>query len=76
MNMVGNLAAAGMTTIAGMLLDFKGTIHVGGFQVLGRDLLFGIFGLFFILAALCWLLVDVTQPLVKSTTFSNDSQPK
>jgi len=44
--------------------------------VLGRDLLFGIFGLFFILAALCWLLVDVTQPLVKSTTLSDGPQPE
>ena len=65
MNMIGNLAAAGMTTIAGILLDLKQPVHLGAFHVLGRDLLFGIFGLFFVLAALCWLLVDVTQPLVK-----------
>jgi sugar phosphate permease len=74
MNMLGNLAAAGMTTIAGILL-VKEKIHFAGFEFPGRDLLFAIFGLFFILAALCWLLVDVTQPLVKSTAFP-DSQPE
>jgi len=67
MNMIGNLAAAAMTTIAGVLLDLKRPIGVGVFHLAGRDLLFVVFGLFFILAALCWLLVDVTQPLVKST---------
>ena len=65
MNMIGNLAAALMATVSGRLLDLKEPIPLGGFHVLGRDLLFTIFGLFFVLAALCWLLVDVTKPLVK-----------
>jgi len=72
MNMIGNLAAAAMTTIAGVLLDLKQPIPLGVLQVSGRDLLFAIFGLFFILAASCWLLVDVTQPLVKSTPRSDN----
>src|SRR5262249_42503709 len=72
MNMIGNLAAAAMTTIAGTLLDLKPPINLGFIHVHGRDLLFVIFGLFFILAALCWLLVDVTQPLVKTTPLSEN----
>jgi sugar phosphate permease len=64
MNMIGNLAAALMATASGRLLDLKEPLSLGHFHILGRDLLFGIFGLFFMLAAFCWLLVDVTQPLV------------
>jgi hypothetical protein len=66
MNMIGNLAAALMATVSGRLLDLKEPLPLGDFHILGRDLLFAIFGLFFMLAALCWLLVDVTKPLVKS----------
>jgi sugar phosphate permease len=65
MNMIGNLAAALMATVSGRLLDLKEPLPLGHFHVLGRDLLFAIFGLFFTLAALCWLLVDVTKPLVR-----------
>jgi hypothetical protein len=65
MNMIGNLAAALMATVSGRLLDLKEPLSLGGFHVLGRDLLFMIFGLFFILAALCWLLVDANRPLAK-----------
>lgn len=70
MNMIGNLSPAAMTAIAGTLLELKRPINLGFFQVWGRDLLFAVFGLCFILAAFCWLLVDVTQPLVKSTSVS------
>jgi len=65
MNMIGNLAAALMATVSGRLLDLKEPLPLGHFHVLGRDLLFAIFGLFFMLAALCWLLVDVTKPLAR-----------
>jgi sugar phosphate permease len=67
MNMIGNLAAALMATVSGRLLDMKEPVPLGNFHILGRDLLFAIFGLFFVLAASCWLLVDVTKPLVKAS---------
>lgn len=67
MNMIGNLAAALMTTASGRLLSLKEPLHLGSFHIQGRDVLFVIFGLFFTLAALCWFLVDVTQPLVKAS---------
>jgi sugar phosphate permease len=68
MNMIGNLAAALMPIVSGKLLGRENPIYVGDFQIPGRDLLFVIFGLFFILAALCWFLIDVTQPLMKPTS--------
>jgi sugar phosphate permease len=65
MNMIGNLAAALMTTVSGKLLVLKDPISLGAFHIKGEDLLFMILGLFFVISAFCWFLVDVTQPLVK-----------
>jgi sugar phosphate permease len=65
MNMTGNLAAALMTAIAGKLLVLKAPIKLGVFQIKGQEFLFVILGLFFVLSAICWFMVDVTQPLVK-----------
>jgi sugar phosphate permease len=65
MNMVGNLSAAVMTTVTGILLARRETpLEIGAFHILGRDLLFVIFACCFALAAFCWLLVDVTKPLI------------
>ncbi len=76
MNMIGNLAAALMTTISGRLLGREEPIYLGDFHFQGRDLLFVIFGLFFIMAALCWLLVDVTQPVIKASALDVKSHPR
>ena len=65
MNMVGNLSAAVMTSVTGILLARREVpFEIGAFHILGRDLLFIIFACCFALAALCWLLVDVTKPLI------------
>jgi hypothetical protein len=64
MNMIGNLSAAVMTTVTGILLARRELpFEIGAVRFLGRDLLFVIFGCCFGLAALCWLLVDATKPL-------------
>jgi sugar phosphate permease len=64
MNMIGNLSAAVMTTVTGILLARRELpFEIGAVRFLGRDLLFIIFGCCFGLAALCWLLVDATKPL-------------
>ncbi len=56
MNMIGNIAGAAGAALAGVLLE-------------GRryELLFGIFALSYFGAALAWLAVDVTRPLVPRT---------
>jgi sugar phosphate permease len=64
MNMTGNLSAALMTSVAGLLLSWKDEpLQLAGHAVLGRDLLFVVFAACFGMASLCWFLVDVTRPL-------------
>lgn len=65
MNMIGNLCAALMTVVSGILLERKDVpLEFLGFSVLGRDLLFGIFACSFTMGAFCWLLVDASKPLM------------
>ncbi len=64
MNMVGNLFAAGMAALAGWLLQAGDVPFVfAGREVLGRDLVFFLFGASYFCSALCWLLVDASRPL-------------
>jgi sugar phosphate permease len=54
MNMTGAFAGAGGAALAGILLEAD-----------QEGLLFGLFAVSYALAALCWLAVDVTRPLVE-----------
>jgi hypothetical protein len=54
MNMSGQLFGAAGTTFAGIMLQ-RGE----------SDLMFLVFTCAFILAALCWLAVDVTRPVLR-----------
>jgi MFS transporter, ACS family, glucarate transporter len=54
MNMIGNFTGAASMTLMGHLLD-RGQGNVG----------FILFGGSYVLAALCWLAIDVTQPLLR-----------
>jgi len=68
MNMVGNLFAATMTLLTGVLLDRVAPFDIAGFAILGKELLFVILATSFALAALCWFMVDVTRPLTEEIT--------
>jgi sugar phosphate permease len=69
MNMTGNLSAALMASVTGLLLDRKDApLAWMGCPLVGQDLLFVLFGCCFALASLCWLLVDVTRPLAPSAS--------
>ncbi|MBI3411072.1 MAG: MFS transporter [Planctomycetes bacterium] len=63
MNMVGNMCAALMTVVSGLLLDRTAPIEIFGRSIGGHDLLFVIFGVVFSLGASCWFLVDASRPL-------------
>ncbi len=52
-NMIGNFAGAASMNLMGQLLD-RGQGNLG----------FILFGCSYVLAALCWLAIDVTQPLI------------
>lgn len=74
MNMIGNLFAALMTILSGVLLDRQEPILFGDRPIAGKELLFVILGVSFGLGSLCWMLVDVTQPLVCTGKRSDGSE--
>lgn len=61
MNMVGNLLPFAVTIGIGSLMTSDSPWTLGGVHVLGKDLVFVMFAGFYAVAALCWLLVDVTK---------------
>lgn len=66
MNTIGNLGGALGAQVAGRLMGYELTLHLGAWEgtvLVGNELVFYIFAGSFWLGSLCWLGVDVTRPL-------------
>lgn len=64
MNMVGNLLPFVATIGIGHLISSESAWTLAGVTIMGKDLVFVMFAGFYGIAAMCWLLVDATRPIV------------